>query len=108
MIGKEEERSMDEEANGEKQERCVTIGFSLVWRVSGIDREGGIGEDRIVNVGEVNGRRSIEKGSNENEKRVEQKGQAEKGERSHDVVDKGAKKVSNQTRSKNKDYNREE
>ena len=64
---------MDEEANGEKQERCVTIGFSLVWRVSGIDREGGIGEDRIVNVGEVNGR-SIEKGSNENEKRVEQKG----------------------------------
>lgn len=77
MIGKEEERSMDEEANGEKQERCVTIGFSLVWRVSGIDREGGIGEDRIVNVGEVNGRRSIDKGSNENEKRVEQKGQAE-------------------------------
>ena len=64
---------MDEEANGEKQERCVTIGFSLVWRVSRIDREGGIGEDRIVNVGEVNGR-SIEKGSNENEKRVEQKG----------------------------------
>ena len=90
MIGKEEERSMDEEANGEKQERCVTIGFSLVWRVSGIDREGGIREDRIVNVGEVNGRRSIEKGSNKNEKRVEQKGQAEKGE-SHDVVDKGAK-----------------
>ena len=65
---------MDEEANGEKQERCVTIGFSLVWRVSGIDREGGIREDRIVNVGEVNGRRSIEKGSNKNEKRVEQKG----------------------------------
>ena len=56
----------------------------------------------------MNGRRSIEKGSNENEKRVEQKGQAEKGESSNDVVDKGAKKVSNQTRSKNKDYNREE
>lgn len=55
MIRKEEERTMDEEANGEKQEGCVTIGFSLVWRVSGIEREGGIGEDRIVNVGEVNG-----------------------------------------------------
>ena len=99
---------MDEEANGEKQEGCVAIGLSFVRRVSGVDGKGGIGEDRIINVGEMNRRRSIEKGSNENEERVEQKGEAEKREKGHDVVDRGAKKVSNQTRSKNRDYNREE
>ena len=92
MVGKEEERSMDEEANGEEQEGRVAIGFSLVRRVSGIDGEGGIGENRVVNVGEVNGGRSVEKGSNENEKSVEQKGETEKREKGHDVVDKGRRR----------------
>lgn len=79
MVWEEEERSIDEEANEEEQKGRVSVGFSVIRGVSRVDGKGGIGEDRIVNVGEVNGGRSVEKGSNENEERMEEKGETEKG-----------------------------
>ena len=59
MVGEEEKSSMGEEGKGERQEGCVAIGFSCIGRVSRIDGKGSIGEDRIVNVGEVKGGRSV-------------------------------------------------
>ena len=59
MIWEEKKSSMGEEGKGEKQEGRVAIGFSCVGRASGIDGKGSIGEDGIVNVGEVKGGRSV-------------------------------------------------
>ena len=77
MIGEEEKSSMDEEEDEEKQEGRVSIGFSSIRRLSRIDGKGSVREYRIVNVSEVKGGRSVETGSNENEDRVEQKGERE-------------------------------